>query len=197
LLVKADVSDVAQVRAMISQAVEHFGCLDVLVNNAGIQVQAPFWEVSEEDYDKVLDVNLKGTFFATQVFAQYLIGAKRPGRVINISSVHEELPFPGHAAYCASKGGLRVLTRNLAVELAPHGIVINNIAPGAIETPMNADIKQQPQKYNALLENIPLRRLGTPEDVAGLAAFLAGADAEYITGATFFVDGGLTWNYRE
>jgi glucose 1-dehydrogenase len=111
--------------------------------------------------------------------------------------VHEELPFPHFASYCASKGGMKMLMRNLAVELAPFGITINNIAPGAIETPINTKLLNDPEKLNALLSNIPLRRLGKPEDVAGMAAFLASHDADYVTGATFIVDGGLLWNYQE
>jgi len=125
------------------------------------------------------------------------MSAKSGGKIINISSVHEELPFPHFTSYCASKGGLKMLTRNLSIELAPFGITINNIAPGAIETPINKKLLNDPAKLNALLANIPLRRLGQPEDVAALAAFLASSNSDYSTGTTFFVDGGLTWNYQE
>ena len=120
-----------------------------------------------------------------------------PGKVINISSVHEELPFPHFTAYCMSKGGLKMMTRNLAIELAPLGITINNIAPGAIETPINAKLLSDPKLLEPLLNNIPLHRLGQPADVAGVAAFLAWADADYLTGTTIVVDGGLRWNYSE
>jgi glucose 1-dehydrogenase len=140
---------------------------------------------------------LKGVFFATQAFVQHLLETKRPGKIINISSVHEELPFPHFASYCMSKGGVKMMTRTLAIELAPFGITINSIAPGAIETPINAKLLNDPAKLNALLGNIPLRRLGKPGDVAGTAAFLASADADYITGTTIIVDGGLLWNYEE
>jgi glucose 1-dehydrogenase len=122
--------------------------------------------------------------------------AEAGGRVINISSVHEELPFPHFASYCASKGGIKMLTRNLSIELVPLGI-ITSIAPGAIETPINKILLNDPVKLKSLLENIPLKRLGKPEDVASVAAFLASPDADYVTGTTYFVDGGLTWNYEE
>ena len=197
LIVKADLSNTAEVRNLIAAGIEHFGRLDILVNNAGIETHAPFWEVTEEDYDRVLNVNLKGVFFATQAIVRHFIETKRSGKIINISSVHEDLPFPNFAAYCASKGGLKMLTRNLSVELGQFGITINSIAPGAIETPINTKLLNDPQKLNALLSQIPLARLGKPNDVSGLATFLASADADYVTGATYFVDGGLTWNYQE
>lgn len=194
---QADVSDTTQARAFIDAVFDRFGSADILVNNAGLERRANFWEVSEQDYDLVLDVNLKGVFFLTQSVVRRWIDAKRAGKIINISSVHEELPFPHFAAYCASKGGLKMLTRNLAVELAPFGITVNNIAPGAIETPINRALLNDPGKLKPLLEHIPLRRLGSAEDVSGVAAFLATADADYITGTTVFVDGGLLWSYEE
>ena len=182
---------------MVAAGVAEMGKVDILVNNAGVEKAAPFWEVAEPDYDFVLDINLKGTFFATQAFVRHLLDTKRAGKIINISSVHEDLPFPHYASYCASKGGLRMLMRDLAIELAPLGITVNNIAPGAIETPINTKLLNSPELLQALLAKIPLRRLGKPEDVAGLAAFLASSDADYITGATLVVDGGLRWNYTE
>jgi len=197
IVVEADVSNVAQVYAMVDRVVERFGHLDVLVNNAGIETHAPFWEVAEADFDRVIAVNLKGTFFATQAVVNHLRKAGKPGKIVNISSVHEDLPFPNFAAYCASKGGIRMLTRDLAVELAPLNITINAIAPGAIETPINRALLNDPKKLSDLLDHIPLRRLGKPEDVAGLAAFLASSDADYVTGATYLIDGGLTFNYHE
>ena len=197
LIVQADLASIADVQRLITTAVEHFGKLDILVNNAGIETHAPFWEVTEEDYDRVLNVNLKGVFFATQAMVQHLMQSKRPGKIVNISSVHEELPFPNFTAYCASKGGLKMLTRNLSVELGPLGININSIAPGAIETPINTKLLNDPKKLSALLAQIPLARLGKPEDVAGLAVFLASSDSDYVTGSTYFVDGGLTWHYEE
>ena len=193
----ADLGIVDDVRRLVTESIEHFGQLDILVNNAGIEKRAPFWEVEENAIDAVMNVNLKGVFFATQAVTQYLMITQRPGKIINISSVHEELPFPNFASYCASKGGLKLLTRNLSVELAPYGITINNVAPGAIETPINTNLLNNPAQLGALLKNIPLGRLGQSNDIAALVEFLASDDADYITGSTFFVDGGLTWNYQE
>jgi glucose 1-dehydrogenase len=195
--IQGDIGMIEEAKMAIAQTIEHFGKLDILINNAGVERHAPFWEVTEKDYDLVMNVNLKGAFFATQEMVKYLMAMQRPGKVINISSVHEELPFPNFTAYCASKGGLKMFTRNLAVELAPFGITINNVAPGAIETPINTKLLNDPEKLGALLKNIPLGRLGQPSDVASLVTFLASSDADYITGSTYFVDGGLTWNYQE
>ena len=182
---------------LVNEAVAALGQIDILVNNAGVERNAPFWEVTEADYDFVLTTNLKGAFFASQAFVKHLQGRKAPGKIINISSVHEDLPFPHFTAYCASKGGLKMMMRNLSIELAPFGITINNVAPGAIETPINTALLHDPAKLNALLQNIPLNRLGKPADVSSAVAFLASSDSDYITGTTLVVDGGLTWNYSE
>ena len=197
LVVQANVGKTADLKKLFATALEHFGQLDILVNNAGVETHAPFWDVTEDDFDKVLNVNLKGTFFATQEFVKHLMATNRRSKIVNISSVHEELPFPNFTAYCASKGGVKMLTRNLSVELGPLGININNIAPRAIETPINTKLLNDSQKLNALLGQIPLRRLGQPGEVSGLAVFLASDDADYVTGSTYYVDGGLTWNYQE
>lgn len=197
LIVQADLSKTEDIRRMFATAIEHFGKLDVLVNNAGVENHAPFWDVTEQDYDKVLNVNLKGVFFATQEMVRHLRAGKRRGKIVNISSVHEELPFPNFTAYCASKGGVKMMARNLAVELGPLGINVNNIAPGAIETPINTKLLNDPAKLGALLAQIPLGRLGQTSDVAGVAVFLASDEADYVTGSTYYVDGGLTWHYEE
>ena len=196
-IVRANLGTVSDVRDLVAQSADALGGLDVLVNNAGIEKHAAFWDVTEDDFDAVLDVNLKGVFFATQAFVQHCRAAGRPGKIINVSSVHEEVAFPNFAAYCASKGGVRMLTRTLAVELGPLGITINSIAPGAIETPINATLLNDPVKLQSLVRQIPLGRLGKPADVAGLAVFLASPDADYVTGTTYLVDGGLTVFYQE
>lgn len=196
-IVHADLSSMEDIRKLIDEGVQQFGQLDILVNNAGLEKRADFWDVTEEDYDSVVNVNLKGVFFATQAIVQHLKNTNRPGKIINISSVHEELPFPHFASYCVSKGGVKMMMRDLAVELGPLGITINNVAPGAIETPINTKLLNDPTQLNALLKNIPLGRLGKPEDVASLVLFLASSDADYITGSTLYVDGGLLWNYQE
>jgi len=195
--VQADVSVTSEVRDLIAKGADLLGGLDILVNNAGIETHAAFWDVTEADYDAVLNVNLKGTFFATQAFVQHCRAAGTQGRVINISSVHEDMAFPNFAAYCASKGGIRMLTRTLAVELGPLGITINSIAPGAIETPINTKLLHDPVKLRALTSQIPLGRLGQPDDVASLAVFLASSESRYMTGSTYLVDGGLSVFYEE
>ena len=197
IVVQADVSKLADTQNLVDQAWQQLGGADILVNNAGIEKEAPFWEVTEANYDAVLGVNLKGAFFLTQAFVRKLRDAKKPGRVINISSVHEDMVFPNFSTYCASKGGMRMVMRDLSVELGPLGITVNNIAPGAINTPINTKLMADKPKLDALLANIPLGRMGTPEDVASLAAFLASDEAGYITGSTYVVDGGLMRNYHE
>ena len=197
ITVQADVSKLTDTQSLVDQTYQQLGRCDILVNNAGIEKSADFWDVTEADYDAVLNVNLKGAFFLTQAFVRRLRDAKQPGRIINISSVHEDMVFPHFSTYCASKGAMRMLMRNLSVELGPLGITVNNIAPGAINTPINASLLANKPKLDALLRNIPLGRMGTPEEVAGIAAFLASDEASYITGSTYFIDGGLIRNYHE
>ncbi|HVZ85218.1 MAG TPA: glucose 1-dehydrogenase [Terracidiphilus sp.] len=196
-IVQADVTSTAADRSLVDTAWDTYGSADILVNNAGMEKKAAFWDVTEEDYDKVMAVNLRGPFFLSQAFVRRLRDARRPGRIVNISSVHEDMVFPGFASYCCSKGGLRMLMRDLSVELGPLGITVNNVAPGAIATPINKSLLENKQELNALLANIPLGRLGTPEDVASLVAFLASDEAAYISGSTFVIDGGLMRSYRE
>jgi glucose 1-dehydrogenase len=195
--IQADVGKVQDAVRLVNESVAALGVLDILVNNAGIEKNASFVDVTEADYRAVIEVNMSGPFFATQTFARHRRDAGAPGCVINISSVHEELPFPHFTPYCMTKGALKMMMRNLSIELAPLGVTINNVAPGAIQTPINAKLLSDPKLLNPLLENIPLRRLGQPADVAGVVAFLASSDAAYITGATIVVDGGLLWNYSE
>lgn len=196
-VLQADVSKLSDVQRLIDEAWQKLGSCDILVNNAGVEKSADFWDVTEQDYDTVLDVNLKGPFFLTQAFVRRLRDAKRSGRIVNISSVHEDMAFPHFSTYCSAKGGLRMLTRDLAVELGPLGITINNIAPGAIMTPINQKLLKDKTRLDALLKNIPLGRMGSAEEVATLTAFLASDDAAYITGSTYIIDGGLTVNYHE
>jgi len=197
ICVQADITRTPDIHNLMDQAYSQFGGCDILVNNAGVEKHAPFWEATEADYDLVLNTNLKAAFFLTQRFVQKLMEAKKPGRVINISSVHEDMVFPNFASYCAAKGGMRMLMRDLAMELGPMNITVNNVAPGAINTPINASLLADKPQLDALLRNIPLGRLGSTDDVASLVAFLASDEASYITGSTYFVDGGLIRNYKE
>lgn len=197
IVVQADVSKLDAARGLVDEGWSKFGPVDILVNNAGLEKKADFADVTEADYDLVLGVNLKGPFFLTQEFVRRLRARKKSGKIINISSVHEDMAFPGFSTYCVSKGGLRMLMRDLAVELGPEGFTINNIAPGAIVTPINKSLLDDKPKLNALLANIPLGRLGSSDDVANLVAFLASDEAAYVNGATFTVDGGLSRNYHE
>jgi glucose 1-dehydrogenase len=196
-IVSADVTQGEDIRNLVDTAWKRFGSADILVNNAGIEHRSDFWDTTEEEYDRVMAVNLRGAFFLTQAFVRRLRGQKKPGRIVNISSVHEDMVFPGFSTYCCSKGGMRMFMRNLAMELGPLGITVNNVAPGAIKTPINKSLLDNKQQLQALLNNIPLGRMGTPEDVAGVVAFLVSDDAAYITGSTFVVDGGLMRNYKE
>ena len=196
-IVHADITNMDDVRCLVDTAWERYGHADILVNNAGVEYRSDFWDTTEEEYDKVMAVNLRGPFFLTQAFVRRLKEAKKQGRIINISSVHEDMAFPGFTTYCCSKGGMRMMMRNLTVELGPLGITINNVAPGAIVTPINKTLLEDKPKLQALLNNIPLGRLGTTDDVAGMVAWLASDEASYVSGGTFLVDGGLMRNYHE
>jgi len=194
LVIQADVSQYQQAMGLIQQTVEHFNRLDIMVNNAGMEIHSPFLDVTEEHWDCVLGVDLKGAFFCAQAAAREMVKRKMAGRIINISSVHEDLAMPQNAPYCCAKGGLRMMTRTICLELAPYNITVNNIAPGAIHTPIDADVEADPEKMAALLKEIPLHRLGQPEEVAKLALYLASDASAYVTGSTFVIDGGLMFN---
>jgi glucose 1-dehydrogenase len=189
--VQCDVSQESDVQKLVAETVKAFGRLDILVNNAGIEHEMPFMETPLDLWNKVIAVNLTGPWMCSQAAAKQMAAQGEGGRIINISSVHEDLPMPTNAPYCASKGGLRMLMRTLAVELAPHKITVNNIGPGAIDTPLDKPTKDDPQKFKTLLGEIPLARMGRPEEVAGLVVFLASEAAAYVTGSTYFIDGGM------
>ena len=190
-IVHADVSKSDQVGQLIQQTLATWGKLDILVNNAGIEEKHAFLETPEETWHKIIAVNLTGPWLCSQAAARQMAQQGSGGRIINISSVHEDLTMPTNAPYCASKGGLRMLMRTIAVELAVHKITVNNIGPGAIDTPMDAPLKAQPDLMQELLREIPLGRMGQPGEVASLATFLASDEAAYITGSTYFIDGGM------
>jgi glucose 1-dehydrogenase len=191
LAISADVANPDQVNQLIQKAIESFGRLDILVNNAGLEYKRPFPDFPFDLWQKVIAVDLTGPFLCAQAAAKAMIRQDDGGRIINISSIHEDLPMPTNAPYCAAKGGLRMLMRTIAVELAPHKITVNNIAPGAIYTPIDADIESNAEIEGKLMAEIPLGRWGKPEEVAGLAVFLASDSASYCTGSTFFIDGGM------
>lgn len=192
MAVAADVSRRAEVERMVADVVGHFGRLDITVCNAGVEIERPFLEVTDEEWERVISVNLYGAFVVSQAAARRMVGQGGGGKLIYTSSVHEDIPFPGYTAYCASKGGLRMMMRNLAIELAPHRINVNNIAPGAIATPINRKVLEDPTEKEKAVSEIPWGRFGRPEEVAAVAAFLASDEAEYVTGSTYYVDGGLT-----
>jgi glucose 1-dehydrogenase len=194
LAVNADVSIPEQVNGLIQQTVAAFGKLDIFVNNAGIEKKFAFVDYPLEEWQKIMAVNLTGPFLCSQAAAKQMIAQGEGGRIINISSIHEDLPMPTNAPYCATKGGLRMLMRTIAVELAPHQITVNNIGPGAIYTPIDKDVESDAKLNDQILAEIPLGRWGKPEEVAQLAVYLASDDAAYITGSTHFIDGGMLRN---
>jgi glucose 1-dehydrogenase len=189
--VEADVSKIEDLQRMIDTAVSAYGRLDVMVNNAGVETRTSVLDTTEDQYQKVLDINLKSAFFGTQLAAKQMIAQGGGGRIINMTSVHEDWPMPGNTAYCLSKGGMRMLTRTAGVELAPHNICVVGVGPGAVNTPINAQTIADPAALAKLNSAIPIGRMAEPEEIASVVAFLAGAGASYITATTIFADGGI------
>jgi glucose 1-dehydrogenase len=199
MTVKADVSKEDQVLAMFAQAIQHMGTLHIVVSNAGLQRDAPFEQMTLEQWNMVIGVNLTGQFLCTREAAREF---KRrgvdeaisvaAGKMLCMSSVHQEIPWAGHANYAASKGGVMLLMRTIAQELAPYRIRVNSIAPGAIRTPINTAAWSTPEAYKDLMTLVPYKRIGEPEDISRAAVWLSSDAADYVTGATLFVDGGMT-----
>jgi len=192
ILVQGDVSSEDDVVHMVGEATERLGGLDILVNNAGIQLSRPSEELASADFDKVLAVNLRGSFLCAREAIKGFLADQKPGVVINVSSVHQIIPRPHYLGYSVSKGGMQNLTRTLALEYGGHGIRVNGVGPGATITPINRAWVDDPVKAEMVTHHIPLRRAGTADEMAGVCAFLASDAAAYITGQTLFVDGGLT-----
>ena len=192
VLVGADVSKEDEVVRMVGEAIEGLGGIDVLVNNAGIQISRSSHELSSADFDKVLAVNLRGAFMCAREAIRHFLEEEKPGSIVNISSVHQLIPKPDYLGYSVSKGGMQNLTRTLALEFAGRGIRVNGIGPGATITPINSAWIEDPVKKEMVESHIPMARAGTADEMAGVTCFLASDDAAYITGQTIFVDGGLT-----
>jgi len=199
MALQADVSNELEVREMFAKAIAHFGAIDILVNNAGLQQDAPLADMTLAQWNKVIGVNLTGMFLCAREAAREMIRrgvradvSRAAGKIVCISSVHEVIPWAGHANYAASKGGVKLLMQSLAQELAPHRIRVNSVAPGAIQTPINRAAWETPEALASLLRLIPYGRIGQPEDIGRVVAWLASDDADYIHGQTIFVDGGMT-----
>jgi glucose 1-dehydrogenase len=189
--VKADVSKIEDLQTLVDASVKSFGRLDIMVNNAGVETRTSVLDTTEQQYQFVLDVNLKSAFFGTQLAAKQMIAQGGGGRIINISSVHEDWPMPGNTAYCLSKGGMRMLTRTAGVELAPHAITVVGVGPGAVDTPINKETEDDPAAMKTLDAAIPLGRMAKPEEIGSVVAFLAGEGASYLAATTVFADGGI------
>ncbi|HEU4358945.1 MAG TPA: glucose 1-dehydrogenase [Xanthobacteraceae bacterium] len=189
--VEADVSKLPDLQKLIDAAVGKFGRLDIMVNNAGIETRTSVVDTTEAQYDRVMAINLKSAFFGTQIAARQMIKQGGGGRIINITSVHEDWPMPGNTPYCLAKGGMRMLTRTAGVELAKHDILVVGVGPGAVATPINLSTMNDPAKLAQLNAAIPLGRMARPEEIASVVGFLAGAGASYLTATTIFTDGGI------
>jgi glucose 1-dehydrogenase len=191
IAVRADVQKLAEHEGLIKAALDNFGALNILVNNAGLEYRESFLTTTEEQFDHTLGVNLKGVYFLSQKAARAMVRAGKGGKIINISSCHDTVPLNLRSAYGVSKGGLAMLTKSLALELAEHKINVNGLSPGAILTEMNSAALSVPEVNARLVSKIPWSRLGNTEDCVGAAVFLASAEADYVTGTTLYVDGGL------
>jgi glucose 1-dehydrogenase len=189
--VDADVSKLADLQMLVDTTVKTFGRLDIMVNNAGVETRTSVLDTTEKQYAFVMDVNLKSAFFGTQIAAKQMIAQGGGGRIINVTSVHEDWPMPGNTPYCLSKGGMRMLTRTAGVELAPHGITVTGVGPGAVDTPINKETEDDPAKLQRLDAAIPIGRLADPSEIGSVVAFLAGDGASYVTATTVFADGGI------
>jgi glucose 1-dehydrogenase len=189
--VDADVSKVADLTRLVEEAVKAFGRVDIMVNNAGVETRTSILDTTEQQYDKVLDINLKSAFFGTQIAAKQMVEQGDGGRIINITSVHEDWPMPGNTPYCLSKGGMRMLTRTAGVELAPQNIRVVGVGPGAVATPINITTMEDPEKMQKLDSAIPMGRMANPEEIGSVVAFLASDGASYMTATSVFVDGGI------
>jgi glucose 1-dehydrogenase len=189
--VEADVSKLADLEKLVEAAVSRLGRVDIMVNNAGIETRTSVLDTTEAQYDKVMEINLKSAFFGTQIAARQMIKQGGGGRIINITSVHEDWPMPGNTAYCLAKGGMRMLTRTAGLELAKHNILVVGVGPGAVATPINLGTMNDAAKLAQLDAAIPLGRMARPEEIAGVVGFLAGDGASYLTATTIFADGGI------
>jgi glucose 1-dehydrogenase len=189
--VEADASNLADLQMLIDKAVSAFGSLDIMVNNAGVETRTSILDTTEDQYDRVMAINLKSAFFGTQIAAKQMIKQGNGGRVINITSVHEDWPMPGNTPYCLSKGGMRMLTRTAGVELARHNILVVGVGPGAVATPINLATTNDPAKLARLNTAIPLGRMGRPEEIASVVGSVAGDGASYLSATTIFADGGI------
>ncbi|MGK0576755.1 glucose 1-dehydrogenase [Macrococcus capreoli] len=192
LAIQADTTNKNEMEHLMNATIQHFGAFHIMVNNAGIQSDIPSHTMSIEDFDKVINVNLRGTFIGCQLALNHFMERKFKGSIINISSVHEIIPWPHYAHYSASKGGVKLMTQSLALEYARVQIRVNNIAPGSINTPINADnFKTQEDKHDADMF-VPMGYVAEPDEIANVAAFLASSESKYITGQTIVADGGLS-----
>src|SRR3974390_2466588 len=189
--VDADVSKVEDLQRLVDETVKAFGRLDVMVKKAGVETRPSVLDTTEKQYEFVLNVNLKSAFFGTQLAAKQMITQGGGGRIINVTSVHEDWPMPGNTPYCLSKGGMRMLTRTAGVELAPHGITVTGVGPGAVDTPINKQTEADPRKLAKLDGAIPLGRMADPAEIGNVVAFLASAESSYVTATTIFADGGI------